>query len=152
MYPFAEFAEEVTTRTIVTVGACWTTWIAWHEGCWEVTIDAGIYATGFATRVDGRGGTAIITGWALTGDPKEKREAYINRRGKKASIHFTYAFLICNTQSFSTGKSWGREQKNKASKIPPSIFSFLTYKNLTCHLSTFLWTKATISKKKKSFT
>lgn len=69
-----------------------------------------MYATGFATRVDGRGGTAIITGWALTGDPKQKREACINKRGKKAS-HFTYALLVGHTQSFSTGRSGGTEQK-----------------------------------------
>lgn len=42
MYPLAELAEEVTTLSMVTGGACCTTWIAWPEGCCAVTMDAGM--------------------------------------------------------------------------------------------------------------
>lgn len=42
MYPLAELAEVVTTLSMVTGGACCTTWIAWPEGCCAVTMDAGM--------------------------------------------------------------------------------------------------------------
>lgn len=42
MYPLAELAEEVTTLSMVTGGACCTTWIAWPEGCCAVTMEAGM--------------------------------------------------------------------------------------------------------------
>lgn len=42
MYPLAELAEVVTTLTMVTVGACCTTWMAWPGGCCEVTMEAGM--------------------------------------------------------------------------------------------------------------
>lgn len=42
MYPLAELAEEVTTLSMVTGGACCTTWIACPEGCCAVTMDAGM--------------------------------------------------------------------------------------------------------------
>lgn len=42
MYPLAELADVVTTLTMVTVGACCTTWIAWPAGCCEVTMEAGM--------------------------------------------------------------------------------------------------------------
>lgn len=41
MYPLAELAEVVTTLSMVTGGACCTTWMAWPEGCWAVTMEAG---------------------------------------------------------------------------------------------------------------
>lgn len=41
MYPLGELAEVVTTRTMVTAGACCTTWMAWPEGCWEM-MEAGM--------------------------------------------------------------------------------------------------------------
>lgn len=42
MYPLAELAEVVTTLSMVTGGACCTTWIAWPGGCWAVTMEAGM--------------------------------------------------------------------------------------------------------------
>lgn len=42
MYPLAELAEEVTTLSMVTGGACCTTWIAWPEGGCAVTMEAGM--------------------------------------------------------------------------------------------------------------
>lgn len=42
MYPLAELAEEATTLSMVTGGACCTTWTAWPEGCCAVTMDAGM--------------------------------------------------------------------------------------------------------------
>lgn len=42
MYPLAELADVVTTLSMVTGGACCTTWIAWPEGGCAVTRDAGM--------------------------------------------------------------------------------------------------------------
>lgn len=72
-----------------------------------------MYATGFATRVDGRGGTAMITGWALTGDPKQKREAHINRRGKKGLHSFSLYTSTSSVLNPSTSARCGGRIKNK---------------------------------------